>query len=344
MFDRLTGNQRAKQLLRRMLAERRVPNGMIFAGEEGVGKKLFAIELAKALNCRAPRGIEACDHCAACLRARFDLPPADDAEANKGLIWSEHADLALVRAPGRAILVQQIRELERETNFRPYEGKARVFLVEDADKLNEASSNAFLKTLEEAASTSYLILLTSRPAALLPTIRSRCQMVRFAPLEAGEIEEHLARQRKASADEARLRARLARGSLGRALSLNIDDYRQQRETMLGVLEALTLKPNRTHLLRVAEDLSDARRKDEYEPGLETLETLVHDLWLISSGAPDEQVVNDDLRARLAGISARTPARRAARWLSQIEELRRQLTVNINRKIATDALFLAMAES
>ena len=72
--------------------------------------------------------------------------------------------------------ISPTREIEREANFRPFEGKARFFIIEEADRLNEASSNAFLKTLEEPPATSHLILITSRPAQLLPTIRSRCQV------------------------------------------------------------------------------------------------------------------------------------------------------------------------
>ena len=98
----------------------------------------------------------------------------------------------MVVAPKRVLLVDQMRQIEREANYRPYEGKARMFLIEDADKLNDSSANALLKVLEEPPPTSHMILMTSRPAMLLPTIRSRCQMIRFSPVAAG-------RNRKASA-------------------------------------------------------------------------------------------------------------------------------------------------
>ncbi|HEX8473375.1 MAG TPA: DNA polymerase III subunit delta' [Pyrinomonadaceae bacterium] len=346
MFARLVGNQRAQEILRRMLSSNRVPGALLFAGEDGVGKKLFAVELAKSLNCRSLAGVEACDRCPVCQRiAQFNLPPADDNDANKQILWSEHRDVGLLRPAGRAITVQQIRELERETNFRPFEGRARVFILEDADRLNEAASNALLKTLEEPHPTAYLILLTSRPASLLPTIRSRCQVVRFAPLAAREIEEYLVSQRKRSGEEARLASHLARGRLGLALEINIDHYRKRRDAMLDVIDALAgQKTDRGQLLRAAENLSDAKMKDEYEPRLDVLETLVHDVWLLSLDAPGARLVNDDLRERLEPLSRGIQSRRAAQWLARIEELRGQLAVNINRRIATDALFLAMAEN
>lgn len=343
MFDRLTGNQRAKEILRRMIANGRVPGALLFTGEDGTGKKLFALELAKALNCQTPKEKEACDKCAACVRIeRSAAPISDNSEANKQIIWTEHPDVGLVRAAGRFIVVAPIREIERETNFRPYEGAARIFLIEEADRLNDSSSNALLKTLEEAPSTSHIILLTSRPANLLPTIRSRCQVIRFAPLTAAEIEAYLVQKRKRSGEEAHLAAHFARGRLGHALEMNLDTYRAQRDAMLEVLDALTSRKDRARLLRAAEDLSDAKRKEEYEPRLDILETLIHDLWLLSLRMPNTKITNEDKRNHLARISASTESYRLAGWLSRIEELRRQLAVNINRRVATDALLLSMA--
>lgn len=341
MFDRLIGNERAKETLRRMLTQSRVPGALLLAGEESLGKKLFALELAKAANCRAPRGVEACDECPSCARAvKFELPATDDRDAHKKVIWSEHRDVGMVRPYNRSILVEAARDLERETNYRPVEGRARFFIVDHAELLSDASSNALLKTLEEVQPTSHLILLTARPASLLPTIRSRCQTVRFAPLAFAEVEEFLVKTHKRGGQEARLAARLSGGRPGHALALNPDTYREQREAMLDVLDALA-GGNRARLLRAAEDLSDAKRKDEYEPRLEVLEILVHDLWLLALAPSAASLINDDLRERLSGMSARIAAGRAARWLGRIEELRSQLSVNVNRRVATDALLLAM---
>jgi DNA polymerase-3 subunit delta' len=343
MFDRLVGNRRAKDVLRRMLAQGRVPGALLFAGEEGVGKKQFALELARALNCKRRQGVEACGECSACARVgKFSFPSEDDKDEHKKVIWSEHRDVGMIVPYKRSILVDAARDLERETNFRPYEGAARVFLVEDADRLGDASSNALLKTLEEMPPSSHLVLVAARPASLLPTIRSRVQTVRFAPLAPEEIEQHLTATRKRAGDEARLAAQLSRGRLGLALEMNLDEYRERRELMLGVLEALTLRPDRVRLLRAAEELSDAKRKDEYEPRLDVLETLIHDLWLLAVRGGDAAVVNEDVRPTLARMAEGLAPARASRWLGRVEELRAQLAVNINRRVATDALFIAMA--
>ncbi|HEY0376737.1 MAG TPA: DNA polymerase III subunit delta' [Pyrinomonadaceae bacterium] len=346
MFDRLVGNQRVKEILRRMLGEGRVPGALLFAGEPGVGKKLFALELAKALNCREPRGAEACGHCSSCLRLSQSKFPeySDDKDNREKLVWSDHPDVALARPFNRILRIGPMREIEQEANFRPYEGRARVFIVEEAERLNEHSSNALLKTLEEPPRTSHLVLTTSRPAALLPTIRSRCQVIRFAPLTPAEIEKHLLEGQQVSKADARLLSRVARGSIGRALSTDVESYRAQREAMLDVVSALALTHDRARLLRASEEMNDAKRKDEYEPRLDVLATLVRDVWVLSLGAGDEWVFNEDLRPQLSKIGSGVDARRAARWLSQLERHRGQLDVNVNRKVATDALFLSMAEN
>jgi DNA polymerase-3 subunit delta' len=343
MFDTLVGNERAKETLRRMLRQGRVPGALLFAGEDGLGKRSFALELARALNCRVRRGVEGCGECSACARmVKFQYPGTDERDEHKKLIWSEHRDVGVVRPYNRNILVDAIRDLERESNFRPAEGAARVFVVEHAESLNEASSNALLKTLEEAPPTTHIVLVTSRPSGLLPTIRSRCQAVRFAPLSAEELESFLVKHGKRAGAEARLAAQLASGRPGVALGLNLDTYRARREAMLGVVEALASGGDRVRLLRAAEEMGDAKNKDEYEPRLDALEILVRDLWLLALGGGGGALVNQDLRERLARLAEGVRPARAAGWLTRIEELRGQLAVNVNRRAATDALFLSMS--
>ncbi|HVF43779.1 MAG TPA: DNA polymerase III subunit delta' [Pyrinomonadaceae bacterium] len=346
MFDQLIGNERAKEILRRMLRQRRVPGALLFAGEAGLGKKLFALELARALNCREPRGEEACGACGACARVgRFQYPAADDRDEHKRIVWAEHRDVGLVLPYNRTVYIDAVRELERESNFRPFEGRARVFLIDGADALgeqNESSANALLKTLEEAPPTTHIILITSRPASLLPTIRSRCQTVRFAPLGVEEVERFLVKTKARAGEEARLAARLSGGRPGLAREVNLDTYRGRRDAMLGVVEALAQGGDRARLLRAAEELGDAKNKEEYEPRLDVLELLIRDVWLLALAGEGAAVVNEDLRESLSRLTKGLRPVRAARWLSRVEELRAQLSVNVNRRAATDALFLSMA--
>jgi DNA polymerase III subunit delta' len=342
MLERIAGNQHAKQVLKRMLVSGRVPGALLFAGEPGIGKKLFALEVAKAVNCRSPRQSEACDECPSCLRiAQLNNPDSTDGDEFLRIIWTNHPDVGLLLPPpGRFLRVGQMREVEREANFRPYEGRARFFLIDEADRFNDSSANALLKTLEEPPPTSHIILLTSRPATLLATVRSRCQLVQLAPLTAAEIETVLVARGISKAD-ARLRSRIANGSLGQSLSQDPEGYRTQRQAMLEVLNAAVLTEDRSRLLRTSEQMA-ARQKGEYESLLVVLEVLIRDAWLLSLGMPRAAIVNDDLHRDLAEIAQTLEPARAAGWLDRIEDLRDQLLVNVNRKIVTDALVLGMA--
>jgi hypothetical protein len=169
-------------------------------------------------------------------------------------------------------------------------------------------------------------------------------VVRFSPLSVTEIEEYLLRDSSLKQKEAQLRARLAGGSMARALASDVESFLAQRATMLGVLEALAISGNWSELLSATEQLNDAKHKDDYESNLDILEALIRDAWLIALGANEDQVVNADLRQQLAKVGASIDSATAANWIGKIENLREQLLVNINRKAATDSLFLNMAMS
>src|ERR1051325_775256 len=238
MFSTLSGNDEVKETLRRLLSNGRLPGSLLFTGEAGVGKKLFALELAKALNCRNRQGVEGCDECSSCKRiSRSTFPPfGDDDEDKARMVWSEHADVAMVRPYKQIIRVGPIRELEREANFRPFEGVARIFIIEDADYMNEQAANALLKTLEDPEPATHLILTTTNPTALPATIRSRCQTIQFAPISAPRLETFLVNEKGLDKKNAQLLARTSRGSLGRACEGDVDTYRDRREAMLHVLK------------------------------------------------------------------------------------------------------------
>jgi len=344
MFAELIGNDEAKETLRRLLSSGRLPGSLLFTGEAGIGKKLFALELAKTLNCRNRQGMEACDECSSCKRiSRSTFPPFGDDEEDKArLIWSEHADVAMARPYKQIIRIGPIRELEREANFRPFEGAARIFIVEDADYMNDSAANSLLKTLEEPEPTTHLVLTTTNPTALPATIRSRCQTIQFAPIPVEQIENVLIEKKGVTKEDAQLLARTSRGSLGRACEGDIQTYRDRREAAMNLLTALTLTGDRVELLRSAEGLAAAKDRDEYEQLLDVLEALIRDAWALSLGRPQETIVNADFLSELQKIADEMRSSQAASWLSQIEELRGTLEVNINRKIASDALLMTMA--
>ena len=345
MFSKLIGNDHIKEVLQRLLASQRVPNALLFAGQEGIGKKRFALELAKSIVCQNPKNSEACDECASCRRSdKFTFPKSDDRDAFKKVIFSEHPDIGLVIPYNKNILVDAIRDTETQANFRPYEAAARFFIVDDADKMNDSASNALLKTLEEPPAVSHIFLVTSRPDALLPTIRSRCQTLRFAPIATEAIENYLVVNRKIAPDDAALLAKLSNGRLGSAIENDLEKFKASRAAMLKVLESVLMKTDRADLLRLSEEMNDAKNKDDFEARLAILQTLIHDVWAMRNASDAKILVNIDLLNDLKKFAERADSRKLSGWLSEIELLRERLAFNLNRKIAADALFMQMANN
>lgn len=345
MFDKLIGNKSNKEIFQRLFKTNRVPHSLLFVGRDGIGKKQFALELAKSFVCQNPKDFGACNDCKNCRRAsKFVFPGPDDRDLHKQVIFSEHPDIGTVIPYKNTILVDAIRDLEKEANFRPFEAKARFFIIDNAEKLSttiENAANALLKTLEEPSETTYIFLITSRPSSLLPTILSRCQTIRFAPIKSVEIENYLLENEKYSSEDAKLLAKVSRGSIGNALETDLEKYRGQREKMLGVLESLSLRRGYSNLLRAAEELSDVKYKDDYEKNIEILQILIHDVWMLKNN-PNAEIVNFDLLRDLKGFSEKVNDKTLSNWLVEIETLRENLGSNLNRKIATDSLFIQMA--
>lgn len=328
-FTTLIGNERNKLILQRLLERGNIASTFIFAGPEGVGKRQFALTMAKAANCQqAPAGRfagDSCDHCPVCRRI-------DDAA---------YGDVAIVERDGQSIKVAQTRALTEEVYYRPREGRQRFFIIDEAERLRDEAANSLLKTLEEPPPTSTLILLTSRPDALLQTIRSRAQRLTFVPLSLREMEDYLERNYPRPQAETQLLARLTEGRIGQATAFDLSLYRQERRALLGMIELMAAGDDLFRLLKAAEYLGK-KEKDEFEKALALLESLQRDLFLLAAGGSRDSLTNIDISERLEELAARIGLQRLIGWVEIFDEVRAKLKININRTIATEAALLVAA--
>lgn len=229
----IEGHDRIVEQFRRALQRGRLATTFLFAGPEGVGKRTFAIKFAQALLCsqRAEEALDPCEKCPACQQVAAGT----------------HPDLDFVSKPPDktqfpvSLLIGDEDHRMREglcyrIGLKPFMGQRKVAVIDDADFLNDASANCLLKTLEEPPPRSVLILLTTSPAKQLPTIRSRCQLMRFLPLPEATVARLLVAQGIESETAARV-ARFSGGSVARGLAMAADDlltFRQRLETMLAL--------------------------------------------------------------------------------------------------------------
>jgi DNA polymerase-3 subunit delta' len=347
------GQGAAIAALRSAIARDAVPQACLFVGPEGTGKATAAVEFAKALDClkRRPDG-DACDDCVNCTRIQA----------------GEHPDMTRVAPDGEFTRIWQIwtrpghgpGALET-LPFAPVAGRVRFYLIEKAETLNEESANSLLKALEEPPPYAQFVLCAPSPTAVLPTILSRCQMIRFSQTPTAVIAEALTRLRGLPTAEARVLAAYSEGALGRALRLSdAPELRAQRDTLLDLASRIAAGP-RIAAFRLAEDLraaakparpkkgddaGDADAADRTARGdmgraLGVLAVWNSDLLSIALCGPNAPVVHEDRRPALTLAAARYRPEQLAGNIEQLLKFRRHIARNANAQLTTEVLMLKL---
>ena len=351
IFPDVLGHEHPRAMLARLLTSGRIPHALLFHGPEGVGKRLVAGHFATSLVCTDPgKDQAACMRCGACVKASHgnhpDLLvvtrlPKVEAKGADGSETDDDEDGGDTKGGDlrRFIVVQQIRELAEHAVYAPREGRRRIFIIDPADRMNAESQNALLKTLEEPPERTLIILIASRPHALLPTVRSRCFQLGFAPLPAVTLAEGLA-ARGMPADEAGTRAALAEGRAGRAMTLDLELVARRRDAVLGALEALAASPRATSGL--TEFVADILGDDESAmlEGLDLVVALLRDAARAASG--DANILHADVASRVGRLGQNLGAPRAAELLALADRLRGDLRLNVNKTLLTETLLAAVA--
>ena len=334
-FSEIIAQDRALLPLRSALRRGALHHAYLFGGPEGVGKARAARLLAQAANCEGgaagPGGLreDPCGTCVPCRKIAKGIHPDvlvlhEERVMAKAGAWEPKGG----RSPSRDIVVDQVRDLvDHRLALKRFEGRRRFVVLDPADAMNTQAQNALLKTLEEPPEDTTLVLVAASPDALLPTIRSRCLRVAFAPLPADVVEERL-RAAGHAPDAARLAAAVSGGSLGRALALRDEALAARRGA---VLAAASLDPGDAGAW-----LAFAKvHGDDREAASELCELLL--VWLRDVAAAQAGAGALAL-GDLAEVTGRT-----ARALSPEEALRRRrevaLTVAALRQNAAPVLAL-----
>ena len=327
----LSGQVRARELLFNMIARRRVPQTLLFAGPEGVGKNLAARLFAQALSCRERSDGDACGHCPACIQIERRLYP----------------DLLTVVAEKQQIKIDQVAEIQEFVGYAPLVGERRIVIIEDAHKLNQYAANALLKTLEEPSPAVLFILLSHRHSLLPPTILSRCLLVPFVSLKPAVVVEILrglepfGEDVDVTADGMAAAAAWSGGSMGRALFFLENDNLLWFSDFVGKFSRL---PQST--LAQALDLAEtAAQFAEREVLFFILRSFLHDTLLAIRGL---EGIGGDGRAISTQAWGEAVRCFAAQPESGVRSIRQRLLavekaqgVNVNMKLAFEALFTAI---
>jgi DNA polymerase-3 subunit delta' len=340
MWPRVIGQERVKLTLHSAFRSGRLPHAYCFYGPEGVGKDAMALELSRLIHCRRA-GDEACGECESCEKIRTLQHPdvqlitalplgKGEEKGDPPLAKLTQDDLATVQGEYRRkgenpylrlsipkaniIKINSIRELRREASMTSYGGGKRVFLISRADEMGDEASNALLKTLEEPSGDCLIVLTTSNRDALLPTIVSRCQQVRFDPLTEDDIRSALLERTGTDPAHAALVARLANGSYTRALELLEADVFEERTFVVGFIRN-ALSGSATRVVADVDTVAAWKDRDQVIRFLMFVQMWFRDALVLTRGGT---IINLDQQDDLQRFVARNPDADLLRALRETE--------------------------
>jgi DNA polymerase-3 subunit delta' len=325
-FKDVLGHSRPITLLQRAIKNEKVINSYLFLGNEGIGKKYVALQFAKALNCleTEAEGGDACDHCTSCKKIDHAL----------------HPDVLLIEPEGQTIKVDQVRQLQKELAYQPYEGKRRVCILTAADRMAPHIPNTLLKTLEEPPLHTVIILLANNSRFVLPTILSRCQPVRFNPLPIPLVSKWLMHGKGLRETEAHLLASLSEGSPGKASEIQEEIRQVPREELLKDwvgLKSLSFE----RIGSWVESLPSQR--ENLLLILEVGKTLLRDLIMVKTLEKEPKLIHSDLLPAMESMATNWSLSSLLKRMEILHQTTLAIKANANTNLALEAMMLSWAE-
>ncbi len=325
----IIGHAPVVALLKQAVRRGSVPQSLLFAGPDGVGKRAVAVALAQAINCpKRGAGDDACGTCSTCERIERGV----------------HTDVAIVdRGEDASIKINVVRERVLDAiGYRPFEAARRVFVIDGAEDLGEQAQDALLKTLEEPPPSAVLILVTAFPDLLRPTIQSRCRRLRFGTLAESDVARVLTERHKLEPKQARSLAAASGGSVGRALAAETGSLDEDREAAFGLVAAARGRVG--DRLRAAAALakhdSDRRDREALADRLAIVGSILRDLGAMASGRGGA-LVNSDREADLRSLAGAYDLRRVVAGYAAVNQAQSALSRNAGPKIVADWIAVAL---
>ena len=335
----MVGHEWAVDMLKKHVADGSTRHAYLFAGPPGLGRRTLALRFAQALNCQNP--VEPGVPCGACRDC-------------KQIAAMQHADLSIIEptiknpdnpkelipAPNGEIRIQQIRELQRTINLKPYQSYYRVLIFVRFQQANVEACNALLKTLEEASSYAVLILTADNPEQLLPTIVSRCEVLRLRPLRIGTVQMAL-QDRGVEADRAKLIAHISGGRFGYALRMTGDEtLLEQREGRLNDLQSL-ISGSRLEKFAYADKL--ARDKEAMRQTILIWLSYWRDVMLRSAHA-ETPLVNVDRNVEIEDLADRLDLSAARKAVNTLEDALEKMEKNVKSRLLAEVVLLDLPKT
>lgn len=332
-FRDLIGQELASTILMRAIREDKITHAYLFTGPEGVGKKTTALAFAAALNCEnLPESGDSCGECVQCRMIGGD----------------GHADIEIISPDGAETKIKQMREMRRSAQYAPVRGRRKVVIIEQADTMNEDSSSAILKILEEPPQYLVMILLSRNPAILLPTIRSRCLQVRFPNVSVEKLADALMNGYSVDKERAEFLAAYSEGRPGKAISIMEDEGFNSWRAEIGKLASGISASSTRSALRLSEDLQKlaSQGKEDGQSQRAAMKTVLDALVLwyrdvlgLSVQGQSARLINSDLRELLTSLPASPD--RASAAIETLLWAERAIEGNANVQLISDVVMIRL---
>jgi len=321
-FSSIEGHEKPVRIVQRAIANKTLAHAYLFSGEAGIGKKMTALALAAAVNCPDAGQEGGCGVCPSCRK----------------IATGGHPDVHLLVPDGEEIKIDQIRQMQADLALKPFEGAKKTQIADGADRMNAASSNAFLKTLEEPPGDALIILITALPQSLLSTIRSRCQEIRFQPLPRHTLAQALMRKRGLPEEDARFLAALAQGSMGRGLEMDVEQEKAERSGILDLWSGLP-QMGAGEVLALAETY--AKDRDRFDRLLAISVECLRDAMISRETGEDRLLVYAQAGERYRQWGARVPLVRMLADLALCSMSRSLLERRVSAQLVAENLFFKL---
>ncbi|WHE07263.1 DNA polymerase III subunit delta' [Thermoanaerobacterium thermosaccharolyticum] len=316
---KIYGHKNILALFNKIVSSQKIANAYLFIGESGFGKEFMAKYFAMMINCKS--GSKPCLSCPSCIQ----------------MISGNHPDIFFIEPDGISIKVETLRNVVINNAYvKPYNSYKKIFIIKEAEKMTEQAQNSILKTLEEPPEYGLFILTSSKMEGLLPTIVSRCEIIRFTRESDEVIEEYLINEKKIDRSMAKKIASIANGNYGKANLLIDEGYSKVRSELGDILYSVI---NQDKALRLESFKFFDENREMIDDIIDIMFSYLRDLMILKLLGSEECIINKDMSDKLRMLSTNLTGFKLNNIINEIEELAFNLKSNANYQLAIEKFLL-----
>jgi len=323
-FSGIIGHKQIINSLQTAIRQERLAHAYIFQGQAGIGKALVAMEFVKAINCKTLLD-DGCEKCQSCVKIKNN----------------NHPDVFLLEPTGKSIKNKEIEDFQKELSLKPYESTKKIFIIKDSDTMTTSAQNRILKVLEEPPEYAIIIFISENPQNLLPTIKSRCQLIKFNRLSNENIINFLEKHHKVKHEEAVLLSIFSDGSISKAVNLlESEEFKTRRETTINVIDEI-IRGDKLKLLDYRSFFED--NKDVIIEILDFIIIWLRDIMLFKESDTKKYLFNQDKINTIKIHSNHIEYDKIIKSIDLVMDTKKNIEKNVNFGLCIETMLLNLQE-